>query len=157
MKNEEIVKQLKYISTLWRNGCGGLGALDELIDTLSPKPLFVPGPAKLRNGWDAEIYKIFDDCIHGCYTRGNGSIMVYAWTDTGSYIKPREGKFMDLLPNNEPEEKYKCKKCGGEINKGEFDTFGVCDGCWDKPEEKVYGPQKCKDAADSKLNFGDKE
>ena len=56
---------------------------------------------------------------------------------------------------DEPEEKYKCKNCGGEINKGEFDTFGVCDGCWDRPEEKVYGPQKCKDAAESKLKFGD--
>ena len=50
------------------------------------------------------------------------------WCDVIKYI-------LECSNNNEPEEKYKCKNCGGEINKGEFDTFEVCDGCWDKPEE----------------------
>lgn len=27
---------------------------------------------------------------------------------------------------------YKCADCGCPINKGEFDTFGVCDDCWDE-------------------------
>ena len=119
MKNEEIVKELREVID-WVMGCIANEELKTatrmaltIIEKLQPKPLFKVGPAKLRNGWDAEIYKIFDDCIHGCYTRGDGSIMVYAWTNTGSYIKPREGKFMDLLPNNK------------------------------EPEEKVYGPQKC--------------
>ena len=68
MKNEEIVKQLKYISTLWRNGCGGLGALDELIDTLSPKPQFVLGPAKYADGNDCNILAIHTDDVEGMIT-----------------------------------------------------------------------------------------
>lgn len=31
-----------------------------------------------------------------------------------------------------PKSKYFCKDCGCEINKGEFDIFGICDDCRDK-------------------------
>lgn len=30
------------------------------------------------------------------------------------------------------DEIYYCKDCDTEINKGEFDTFGICNDCWDK-------------------------
>ena len=68
------------------------------------------------------------------------------WKETqinndNDYFEEQLSILTDII--EQAEEKYKCKNCGGEINKGEFDTFEVCDGCWDKPEEKVYGPQKC--------------
>jgi hypothetical protein len=34
-------------------------------------------------------------------------------------------------------EKYKCMKCGTDINEGEYETFGVCDSCYDKSLRKI--------------------
>ena len=168
MKTEEIVKELKYISTtLWRNGCGRLGALDELIDTLSPKPLFIPGPAKLRNGWDAKIYEVFDDLIHGYYLPETGKKLLYCWGINGLLMGNSTTKSdRDLLPNNEPEKVYgpqecnetvkTCENCDCETvkcfachNYSEWEPFLTDGKLWDrvKAVEKAH-----RDAADSKCN-----
>ena len=122
MKNEEIVKQLKYISTtLWRNGCGGLGALDELIDTLSPKPLFKVGPAKTTGDNLVVIHEIHEGFIFGrIMSIPPDKWFSHSWLDSG------EDRFgcssYNLLPNN------------------------------NEPEEKVYGPQKCNDTVKLCMN-----
>ena len=106
MNKEQIVRELRDLLD-----CTSFGHIrkdiQNLINKLQPKPLFVPGPAKLRNGEDAEIYKIFDDCIHGYYVRDSGSIMIHSWNINGLRIGNTTTKSdIDLLPNNnEPVDK----------------------------------------------------
>ena len=105
MKTEEIVKELRDLLD-----CNNFKHLrddiEALITKLQPKPLFVPGPAKLRNGWDAEIYKIFDDCIHGYYLSETGKKFLYGWGINGLLRGNTTTKSdIDLLPNNESEGK----------------------------------------------------
>ena len=108
MKNEEIVKELNTIRELVDFGrySPAIHNIRILVEKLQPKPLFVPGPAKLRNGWDAEIYKIFDDCIHGYYLPETGEKLLYCWGINGLLMGNSTTKSdIDLLPNNESEEK----------------------------------------------------
>ena len=110
MKNEEIVKELEEVLKLFWAGFPSVAQeeIERLIKKLQPKPLFVPGPAKLRNGLDAEIYKIFDDCIHGYYLSETGKKLLYFWGINGLIMGNSTTKSdIDLLPNNESEEKTK--------------------------------------------------
>ena len=112
MKTEEIVKELREVID-WVMGCIANEELKTatmmaltIIEKLQPKPLFKVGPAKLRNGWDAEIYKIFDDCIHGYYLLETGKKLLYCWGINGLLMGNSTTKSdIDLLPNNESEEK----------------------------------------------------
>jgi len=110
MTNEEIVKELIYIRDMVGSELGHGNvitvAVKNFIEKLSPKPLFKVGPAKLRNGWDAEIYKIFDDCIHGYYLPETGEKLLYCWGINGLLRYNSTTKLdIDLLPNNEPGKK----------------------------------------------------
>ena len=123
MKNEEIIKELEEVIDCIANEelKTAIRMALTIIEKLQPKPTMIDDIELLEK-------KIF---------RGHGDKDIYhAWMRLR--VELRRTK-------DEPEEKYKCKICGGEINKGEFDTFELCDGCWDKPEEKVYGPQKCNE------------
>ena len=105
MKNEEIVRELRGLLDC-NNFKHVRDDIEALIKKLQPKPLFVPGPAKLRNGLDAEIYKIFDDCIHGYYLSETGKKLLYFWGINGLIMGNSTTKSdIDLLPNNESEEK----------------------------------------------------
>ena len=108
MKTEEIVKELEEVLKLFWSGFPSVAQeeIERLIKKLQPKPLFVPGPAKLRNGWDAKIYEVFDDCIHGCYLSETGKKFLYGWGINGLLRGNSNTKSdIDLLPNNESEEK----------------------------------------------------
>jgi len=106
MKNEEIIKELNTIRELVDFGrySPAIHNIRILVEKLQPK--------------------------HRHISSGNlnYSGTYYTCSTCGADIEDEDEEL------DEPEEKYKCKICGGEINKGEFDTFEVCDGCWDKPE-----------------------
>jgi len=145
--------------------------LDELIDTLSPKPLFKVGPAKLRNGMDFKIYEIYIDRIHGAFKTTCGNWETAERLSDGTYLTDSE---RDILPNNEPEKVYgpqecnktavkTCENCNGECN-GETAKCFACHNYseWEPaPTDKelwdrVLAVEKAhKDAAESKLKFGD--
>ena len=108
MKNEEIIKELRDVIDCIANEepITATRTALTIIEKLKPKPLFVLGPAKLRNGLDAEIYKIFDDCIHGYYLSETGKKLLYFWGINGLIMGNSTTKSdIDLLPNNESEEK----------------------------------------------------
>jgi len=153
MTNEEIVKELRDVIDCIANEepITATRTALTIIEKLKPKPLFVLGPAKYTDGTDCNILAIHTDDEQGMLTEykleGNGW-----WISRHNLDGKGTDQNWDVMPNNESEEKYKCKICGGEINKGEFDTFELCDGCWDKPEEKVYGPQKCNDTVKLCMN-----
>ena len=102
MKTEEIVKELEEIRDDWYYEKTGRKRLSVLIKKLQPKPLFVPGPAKLRNGEDAEIYEVFNDAIYGYFQVG-GKKHLTEWNIDGEH----DGNNFeyDLIPNNEPVDK----------------------------------------------------
>ena len=171
MKNEEIIKELEEIL-----GTCSIAYVKnnvrKLIEKLQPKPLFIPGPAKLRNGWDAKIYEVFDDCIHGYYLPETGEKLLYCWGINGLLRGNSTTKSdIDLLPNNEPEKVYGPQECNEPVKlcmNCEHEEGTVCFSCHGRDKwtpaptdkelwDRVLAVEKAhKDAADSKLNFGDK-
>ena len=101
MNKEQIVRELRDLLD-----CTSFGHIrkdiQNLINKLQPKPLFVPGPAKLRNGEDAEIYEVFNDAIYGYFQVG-GKKHLTEWDIDGEH----DGNNFeyDLIPNNEPVDK----------------------------------------------------
>ena len=177
LDGKEIVKELREVIDCIANEepITATRTALTIIEKLQPKPLFIPGPAKLRNGWDAKIYEVFDDCIHGYYLPETGEKLLYCWGINGLLRYNSTTKLdIDLLPNNEPEKVYgpqkcnetavkTCENCNGECN-GETAKCFACHNYseWEPaPTDKelwdrVLAFEKAhKDAAESKLKFGD--
>jgi len=105
MKTEDIVKELRDVidCIAKEEPMTATRMALTIINKLQPKPLFVPGPAKLRNGEDAEIYEVFNDAIYGYFQVG-GKKHLTEWDIDGEH----DGNNFeyDLIPNNnEPVDK----------------------------------------------------
>jgi len=108
MKTEEIVKELREVIDCIANEELKTATRTALtiIKKLQPKPLFVPGPAKYRNGTDCIVLSIHEEDDHGLLTEyWDGS----KWRSmrhklNGGYTVVDTVR--DVMPNNtEPEEK----------------------------------------------------
>ena len=173
MKTEEIVKQLNTIRELVDFGrySPAIHNIRILVEKLETKTKFVLGPAKYADGTDCNILAIHTDEEQGIFTEYiDGGKWWSRWHRLdGVYIG---GSNKNVLPNNEPEEKvYGPQKCNEPVklcmncdcetvkcfachNYSEWEPIPTDKELWDRvlAFEKVH-----KDAADSKLNFGDKE
>ena len=176
MKTEEIVKKLRHILKSFTAGFPSVAQeeierLIDIIEKLTPKPLFKVGPAKLRNGMDFKIYEIYIDRIHGAFKTTCGNWETAERLSDGTYLTDSE---RDILPNNGPEEKvYGPQKCNETVktceNCAHVISAQMCLGsyCHDRDKwapistdgelwDRILAFEKAhKDAAESKLKFGD--
>ena len=170
MTNEEIVKELEEVlKTFWAGfPSAAQEEIERLIEKLTPKPLFKVGPAKLRNGMDFKIYEIYIDRIHGAFKTTCGNWETAERLSDGTYLTDSE---RDILPNNEPEEKvYGPQKCNETVKtceNCEHEEGTVCFSCHGRDKwapaptdkelwDRILAFEKAhKDAAESKLKFGD--
>jgi len=109
MKNEEIVKELEEVLKSFWAGFPSVAQeeIERLIKKLQPKPLFVLGPAKYRDGTDCNILAIHtneDQCLLTEYKEGkegNGW-----WVHRHRLDGTCSGNsWKNVMPNNESEEK----------------------------------------------------
>ena len=132
MTNEEIVKELREVIDCIANEepITATRTALTIIEKLKPKPLFVLGPAKYRDGTDCNILAIHtneDQCLLTEYKEGkegNGW-----WVHRHRLDGTCSGNsWKNVMPNNESDEKVygpqecnktavkTCENCNGECN-----------------------------------------
>ena len=106
MTNEEIVKELRDVIDCIANEepITATRTALTIIEKLKPKPLFVLGPAKYRDGRDCNILAIHAEEKHGLLTEYKNGHQWQTWWHKldGTCVKHN----WNVMPNNtEPEEK----------------------------------------------------